>query len=60
MDPIENLKEQRACAARLLARIENEDFDQGFREDADRLADLFQAMDSWRLMGGFDPYVASP
>jgi hypothetical protein len=57
MDPNENIREQRELAARVLA---NDDYfkQAQFNADANRLAELVQALDEWRTRGGFDPYTA--
>jgi hypothetical protein len=68
MDPIANLHEQRALAAQLLRPLDfdvedlrPEDYDLvgGRLADANRLAELVQALDEWRSKGGFDPYATA-
>lgn len=54
MDPAANLSEQREISARLLADAYASDAD--YEADAQRLAELVQALDEWRRRGGFDPY----
>lgn len=50
MDPKANLEEQRTLAAAIL---KGEDDD----GDAERLAELVEALDQWRRGGGYDPYL---
>lgn len=57
MDPIENLREQRELAASLKAREAAVEDLECYVDDALRLADLVEALDQWRLSGGFDPYA---
>jgi hypothetical protein len=53
MDPMENLREQREIAGRLIShRAPRPAY-----EDVQRLAELALALDEWRLTGGFDPYL---
>jgi nitroreductase len=58
MDPNENIKRQRELAAQLVA---NDQSVKGYYNDLDdaatELAELVQALDEWRLKGGFDPYA---
>lgn len=68
MDPNANLREQRELAASIIDRVDGNaggtddlpiaDADQTVAE-ALRLSELVQALDEWRLSGGFDPYPAS-
>ena len=51
MDPDANLEEQRRIVARMLDNEENEDY----LTDAQRLAELVQALDEWIVRGGFLP-----
>ena len=67
MDPLANLREQRELAAGVLSSIraideQGADFDErdSLAERAERLAELVQALDEWRLRGGFDPYSGEP
>jgi hypothetical protein len=59
MDPVANLKEQRALAAHIIVLADREDGDPNgeLAECASRLAELVQALDEWRTRGGFDPYT---
>ena len=52
MDPIENLREQLACAERI---IHNADAGHPLGDDAERLAELVILLNAWRKSGGFDP-----
>jgi len=54
MDPDANLAEQRRIAARLLDDNQRKD-DYGRAQDANRLAELVQALDEWLTRGGFLP-----
>jgi hypothetical protein len=56
MDPNENMERQRFYAANILRRADAGDFGTDFRQDAEALAELVQALDDWRSKGGFDPY----
>jgi hypothetical protein len=59
MDPDANLREQRQVAARILAALDAADPDTGeWRpdpDDAHRLAELSEALDSWLRRGGAPP-----
>lgn len=59
MDPKANIDEQRELTARLLRA---RDGDEGCRDtavdDAVRLAELVEALDNWRKVGGADPYLS--
>jgi hypothetical protein len=62
MDPAANLKEQRELAAKIIEDVDREGewSREGLEEtasDAERLAELVQALDEWRRNGGFDPYT---
>lgn len=62
MDPKANIEEQRELAREILDLSEklasvNENVFGGIVAKADRLAELVQSLDEWRLRGGFDPYV---
>jgi hypothetical protein len=54
MDPDANLAEQRKIVARLLDDNQRKD-DYGRAQDANRLAELVQALDEWLTRGGFLP-----
>jgi hypothetical protein len=56
MDPIANLREQRALAAKMSADFDKADGNGIDQDEANRLAELVQALDEWRRGGGFDPY----
>lgn len=59
MDPLANVREQREIAQRLIERAEAQTYDhRAVFLDATRLAELVQALDTWRTCGGFDPYPA--
>lgn len=63
MDPDANIREQRRLAARIIERIDGPGagFDREAQcEDGERLAELVQALDEWRLKGGHDPYTFGP
>lgn len=53
MDPNANLKRQRELAAEIIDGYGNRDI----ADLAAELAELVQALDEWRLKGGFDPYA---
>lgn len=58
MDPEENLREQRELASRILKECRNAEEpeeSQSFSYDAERLAELVQALDGWIKGGGFLP-----
>jgi hypothetical protein len=57
MDPQANLAEQRSIAARIIERLDNPGRVQPYRleHDAERLAELVQALDEWLTRGGFLP-----
>jgi hypothetical protein len=60
MDPIANVKRQRELAAEFIAAA-----DKGGDDTFDavaagvELAELSEALDRWRLQGGFDPYTST-
>lgn len=56
MDPVENLKQQRFYANDVQQRHAKGDHGSDFMESSWRLAELVEALDQWRLNGGFDPY----
>ena len=56
MDPHENVREQRRLCALIRAQPDSQAGDWELARLAERLADLVQALDRWRLSGGFDPY----
>lgn len=59
MDPEANIKEQRELARSIIEkrdRVISAGMDVA-PDDAERLAELVQALDEWRLAGGFDPYT---
>lgn len=62
MDPNENLRMQRACVKRLreirLANIVGSKWEHA--NEAERLADLVEAMDGWLSGGGFKPHAWDP
>ena len=51
MDPNANLAEQRRIVERMLDNEENPDY----LDDAQRLAELVEALDGWITKGGFLP-----
>ena len=59
MDPNENLRKQRALAARIIAISDNEDApneeQRELEEAAAELAELVRALDVWITTGGFLP-----
>lgn len=55
MDPNANLKEQRELAAKMLHDYEDEDGNGIDQDDANRLAELVEALDGWLSKGGFLP-----
>jgi hypothetical protein len=64
MDPIANLETQRASAAEINAIVDRRT--RGDQRDSDltrieelagALAEHVEALDSWRIHGGFDPYA---
>ena len=59
MDPDANLKEQLEIIARIIARGETGSYTEAERDeqvaDAERLADLVEALDGWIKGGGFPP-----
>lgn len=72
MDPVANLAEQRRVAASIIRALEalagrRADDDLTNDEEIEaldaiagegaRLAELVNALDEWRKLGGFDPYV---
>jgi len=71
LDPNENLKRQRWLAAEIVAETDRlariieqgddycdaEGIEERLRVYAGDLAELVQALDEWRLKGGFDPYA---
>jgi hypothetical protein len=57
MDPNENLKRQRELAKEIIDGAWKDQV--SVVEAAVELAELVQALDEWRLKGGFDPYGAS-
>jgi hypothetical protein len=56
MDPHANLARQRELAADLLSGIASG----SANSTARLLAEHVQALDEWRLNGGFDPYIGLP
>jgi hypothetical protein len=58
MDPYANLAEQRELAAKIIAEMGSESVSTDTLIDwcAD-LAERVQALDEWRLNGGYDPYL---
>lgn len=56
MDPNANLKRQRELAAEIIDGYGNRDASD-IADLAAELAELVQALDEWRLRGGFDPYA---
>lgn len=66
MDPQANIERQRELAKEIGEYIDENTPDDGLIEDAEivecvaergvELAELVQALDEWRLKGGFDPY----
>ena len=56
MDPNANLEEQRKLAAHIIRTVDTaggDEFD--LTEEAERLAELVQALDEWLAGGGFLP-----
>ena len=53
MDPLANIERQRELAVDLIAPTWDVD---ELAAKASELAELVQALDEWRLKGGFDPY----
>jgi hypothetical protein len=63
VDPIANLQDQRELAREILRpkdHLVKEDYLAHSLGCAERIADLFQALDEWRRKGGFDPYSVGP
>jgi hypothetical protein len=62
MDPVANLREQRALSRRII-ELNGRDMTDAERREAEdageRLAELVIALDEWRQSGGFDPYPVS-
>jgi hypothetical protein len=67
MDPIANLASQRACVAeinainarwRATSELSPADLAR-LAELAEQLAELVEALDTWRANGGFDPYTTT-
>ena len=56
MDPNANLKELRALVAFVLEDPDSEPF-QDLTEQAENMAELFQALDEWISAGGFFPAI---
>lgn len=65
MDPTANLEAHRVSAAEIIAILNRRT--RGDRRDSDasrieelagQLAEQVEALDSWRIAGGFDPYTA--
>jgi hypothetical protein len=68
VDPQANIARQRELAANIVGIIDQHTSDEGdlpdgfaqrVADNANELAELVQALDEWRLKGGFDPYGAS-
>jgi hypothetical protein len=57
MDPLENLKEQRDVAARIIKAYDDTDGNGVDQDDAATLAELVTTMHRWRSKVGFDPYL---
>lgn len=55
MDPKANLKRQREIAAEI---VDCDLPDEAVANLGAELAELVQALDEWRLKGGYDPYTA--
>ena len=55
MDPNANLKEQRGLVVTILKTIDRLEEHDDLSEDAERLAELVQALDEWLSGGGFLP-----
>lgn len=53
MDPNENLREQRELAEAIIRTMDDEGVVSAY--DAERLAELVLALDSWLLKGGASP-----
>lgn len=53
MDPNENLRQQRALAARLIEAAENDR--EVSEDDVLELSELVVALDNWLASGGFPP-----
>ena len=56
MDPNANLKEQRELAAKMLRDFEDTEGNGIDQDDANRLAELVEALDGWIKGGGFLPH----
>lgn len=54
MDPVENLRRQRAIAIELLDAVHDSDVTE---ELAGELAELVEALDGWMSNGGFSPWA---
>jgi hypothetical protein len=61
MDPIANIKEQRALSRDILRMLDKDDLQpsevQTVMHYASELAELVQALDAWQTSGGFSPYA---
>lgn len=55
MDPNANLKEMLELAASIIEAYEDEDGNGVDQDDANRLAELVEALDGWLSKGGFLP-----
>jgi hypothetical protein len=55
MDPNANLKEQRELTQRIMRAFDEANSNGIDQEDANRLAELVQALDEWLVKGGFLP-----
>ena len=64
MDPITNIKDQRALARDILRMLDKDDLQpseiQTALHYASELAELVQALDAWQTAGGFSPYHGVP
>lgn len=55
MDPNSDLKKMLKLAAKMLRDHEDEDLEGIDRDDANRLAEMVEALDGWLSKGGFLP-----
>lgn len=55
MDPNANLEEQLRLAMGIIKSVDSGDFDEDLVFDAERLAELVEALDGWIRGGGFLP-----
>lgn len=59
MDPDATLREMRELSSKMQKEYQDEDSNGIDQENADRLAELFQALDEWISRGGTKPYAWS-